>query len=138
MTTLTIEQLKKLEFEFNIFEADTMFERSEVDRSEDWAPEEMHPYYISYVVGSCTATADKIKIEFFWTAQGGSKSIEDAYEFDISIEDDQDIKIEGLEIVDEDGDKIEGLKLDHVVIEAFNALNWEHQLWDKLPTINDN
>ena len=138
MTTLTIGQLKELEFEYNIFEADTVFEKLEIDRSEDWGPEEMQPYYSSYVVGTCIATADKIKIEFFWTAQGGTKSIDDAHEFDISIEDDQDIKIEGLEIIDEDGDKIERFKLVPIMIEKFNGLNWEYQVRDKLPTINDN
>lgn len=89
-------------------------------------------YIESWCAGYCTLedANSKIAIELSWIAQGGNTDYKSAFDFEISV---NEFVLTGFELIDEDGETVEGWERNSKLSELLNNVPWESQIQAELP-----
>jgi hypothetical protein len=94
-------------------------------------------YFNRYAYGTATMRAGEnpaVEISFTWEAGHEEKhSYEDSFDFDLCVHADSEIKLTGCNLVDEDGDAVEGWELGHALTEIAAGCEWEAMVRADLP-----
>lgn len=142
--TITTEQLENLTWEVaEVVYGDHEFGELEpevVGLDENGDPE-VEPRFASYQYGTCmlrSVERPEITYVIDWLAQGGSGSVQLAYEFDIDIDEQGDNRLDvaGATILDIDGEEIdERIAARLVGNDIEQSLEWESRVRKGLPTL---
>ena len=133
------EAIESSAFSFSVTETNREFENHQYANGlDDEGNTEYADCYNSFVAGEATAKHGELEIKFWWVANGGQDSYQDAFDFTIEIDYNGNTDYEtNFSIVDEDGDEIEGWQLSDMLKEKLEGAEWEYNVKNLLPTADD-
>ena len=129
------EAIEASNFIYSVEETNREFESGQYERGLDENGDiEWADWFNSFVAGEATAKHGELEIKFWWVANGGNKSYQDAFDFTIEIDynGNQDYEA-NFSIIDEDGDEVEGWQLSDMLKEKLEGAGWEYDVKQLLP-----
>lgn len=130
------EELQSSDFVFTVDEISRKFQKDQYPIGIDSEGKIKYvDRFDSWVDGEATAKHGELEIKFLWTAKGGDETYSDAFDFTIEID-----RISGgnfetnFMFMDEDGEEIEGWRLEAVLTEKLDGYEWISLVQDLLPT----
>lgn len=142
--TITTEQLENLTWNIDSVdcgdhEVDMHEEAIGIDEDENPITETR---YNSWVAGTCALRAaehSEITYTIEWMAQGGRETLEDAYDFEVDVNENADNVLDappGFQILDIDGDEIEAGEAVHQISNDIEmSCEWEVEVGKNLPAM---
>ena len=129
------EAIESSAFSFSVTETNREFENHQYANGiDDEGNTEYADCYNSFVAGEATAKHGELEVKFWWVANGGSKSYQDAFDFTIEIDYNGNQNYEtNFSIIDEDGDEVEGWRFDDILKEKLEGAEWEYDVKQLLP-----
>lgn len=129
------EAIESSAFSFSVTETNREFENHQYANGlDDEGNTEHADCYNSFVAGEATAKYGALEIKFWWVANGGQDSYQDAFYFTIEIDYNGNTDYEtNFSIVDEDGDEIEGWRFSDTLKEKLEGAGWEYDVKQLLP-----
>ena len=130
------EELQSSDFEFTVDETNREFQKEQYPIGTDDEGEIKYAdHFYSFVTGEATAKHGELEIKFLWTAKGGDKTYSDAFDFTIDIDGISGGNFEtNFMFIDEEGEEIEGWRLEAVLTEKLDGYEWVALVQDLLPT----
>jgi hypothetical protein len=129
------EELQSSDFEFTVDETNREFQKEQYPIGIDDEGEIKYAdHFYSFVTGEATAKHGELEIKFLWTAKGGDKTYSDAFDFTIDIDSISGVNFEtNFMFIDEEGEEIEGWRLEAVLTEKLDGYEWVALVQDLLP-----
>ena len=129
------EAIESSAFSFSVTETNREFENHQYANGlDDEGNTEYADCYNSFVAGEATAKHGELEVKFWWVANGGNKSYQDAFDFTIEIDYNGNQNYEtNFSIIDEDGDEVEGWRFDDILKEMLEGAEWEYDVKQLLP-----
>lgn len=129
------EAIESSAFSFSVTETNREFENHQYANGlDDECNTEYADCYNSFVAGEATAKHGELEVKFWWVANGGNKSYQDAFDFTIEIDYNGNQNYEtNFSIIDEDGDEVEGWSFDDILKEKLEGAEWEYDVKQLLP-----
>ena len=129
------EAIESSQFTFAVREDNREFENNSYPAGyDDEGNVEYRDCYNSFVAGEATAKYGELEIKFWWVANGGQDSYQDAFDFTIEIDYNGNQNYEtNFSIIDEDGDEVEGWRFDDILKEKLEGAEWEYDVKQLLP-----
>lgn len=129
------EAIESSAFSFSVTETNREFENHQYANGlDDEGNTEYADCYNSFVAGEATAKHGELEVKFWWVANGGNKSYQDAFDFTIEIDYNGNQNYEtNFSIIDEDGDEVEGWRFDDILKEKLEGAEWEYDVKQLLP-----
>lgn len=88
----------------------------------------------SWVTGYCHFRKDGIYLQVPWIAYGGEDSYEEAFEFDIQVQEaGSEFELGGFVLVDDSGNELTINKRDEFLTDILSGSNWPFWVSEKLP-----
>ena len=133
------EAIESSQFTFAVREDNRELENNSYPAGyDDEGNVEYRDCYNSFVSGEATAKYGELEIKFWWVANGGQDSYQDAFDFTIEIDYNGNTDYEtNFSIVDEDGDEIESWRFSDILKEKLEGAEWEYEVKRLLPTADD-
>ena len=129
------EAIESSAFTYAVAETNREFENHQFANGiDDEGNTEYADCYNSFVAGEATAKHGELEIKFWWVANGGNKSYQDAFDFTIEIDynGNQDYET-NFSIIDEDSDEVEGWRFSDILKEKLEGAEWEYDVKQILP-----
>lgn len=88
----------------------------------------------SWQAGYCLLANDGIELEFAWIANGGQKTYESAFEFEIDVDPNEPaFELTGFVLVDDEGEQLERWERDNILNEFLKGCEWESHVGNEMP-----
>ena len=133
------EAIESSAFTYEVAETNREFENHQYANGiDDDGNTEYVDCYSSFVAGEATAKHGELEIKFWWVANGGTKSYQDAFDFTVEIDYNGPADYEtNFSLVDEDGDEITSWERDDILKEKMEGAAWEWEVKQLLPEVED-
>lgn len=129
------EAIESSQFTFAVREDNREFENNSYPAGyDDEGNVEYRDCYNSFVAGEATAKHGELEVKFWWVANGGNKSYQNAFDFTIEIDYNGNKNYEtNFSIIDEDSDEVEDWRFDDMLKEKLDGAAWEYEVKKLLP-----